>query len=144
MRAKIVIDTNVLIGALIGKQYSANRRLIELCFQEKFQPLINNTLFSEYEEVFNRQEIISKSPYSEEEANELFDAFLSICQWTKIYYLWRPNLVDENDNYLVELAVAGNAEIIATHNLKDLKNAELKFPQIQILPPQEVIKSWQQ
>ncbi len=144
MRAKIVIDTNVLIGALIGKQYSANRRLIELCFQEKFQPLINNTLFGEYEEVFNRQEIISKSPYSEEEANELFDAFLSICQWTKIYYLWRPNLVDENDNYLVELAVAGNAEIIATHNLKDLKNAELKFPQIQILPPQEVIKLWQQ
>ncbi len=101
MRAKIVIDTNVLIGALIGKKYSANRRLIELCFQEKFQPLINNTLFSEYEEVFNRQEIISKSPYSETEANELFDAFLSICQWTKIYYLWRPNLVDENDNYLV-------------------------------------------
>ncbi len=144
MGTKIVIDTNVLIGALIGKQYSANRQLLELCFQEKFQPLINNTLFCEYEDVFNRQEIISKSPYSEAEANELFDAFLSICRWTKIYYLWRPNLVDESDNYLVELAVAGNAEMIVTHNIKDLKRAELKFPQIQIWQPQEVIKLWQQ
>ena len=101
-------------------------------------------MFGEYEDVFNRQEIISKSPYSEAEANELFDAFLSICRWTKIYYLWRPNLVDESDNYLVELAVAGNAEMIVTHNIKDLKRAELKFPQIQIWQPQEVIKLWQQ
>jgi putative PIN family toxin of toxin-antitoxin system len=72
VRAKIVIDTNVLIGALIGKQYSANRQLIELCLQKKFQPLINNTLFCEYEEVFNRKEIISKSPYSEEEGASHF------------------------------------------------------------------------
>ena len=29
--------------------------------------------------------------------------------WVRVYYLWRPNLPDEADNHLVELAVAGNA-----------------------------------
>ncbi|MGK7953481.1 MAG: putative toxin-antitoxin system toxin component, PIN family [Xenococcaceae cyanobacterium] len=135
----IIVDTNVLIGALIGKQYSANRKLIELCLLRKFQPLINDTLFLEYEAVFNRQEIIDKSPYSIQESKELFSAFLVVCQWTKIYYSWRPNLVDENDNYLIELAVAGNAGIIVTNNTKDFRQSELKFPQIQIKQPKEVI-----
>ena len=139
MAIVIVVDTNILIGALIGKEYSANRKLVELCLLNNFQPLINDTLFWEYEAVFNRQEIIDKSPYSIQESRELFYAFLSVCQWTKIYYSWRPNLVDENDNYLIELAVAGNAEIIVTNNTKDFKQSELKFPQIKIKQPKEII-----
>lgn len=139
MERKIVIDTNVLIGALIGKKYGANRKLIEYCFTRRFRPLINTTLFTEYEDVANREEIVSKSPYSITEVQELFDAFYNVCQWIKIYYLWRPNLPDENDNYLVELAVAGNAEAIVTHNIKDFQNSQLKFPNIQIKLPQEMI-----
>jgi uncharacterized protein len=139
MKPRIVIDTNVLIGALIGKQYSANRKLIELCLKQEFYPLINNTLFTEYEDVISRKEILIKSIYTESEINELLDALLSVCQWIKIYYLWRPNLQDEKDNYLIELAVAGNAKFIVTHNVKDFYQSQLKFPQIQIKKPQEVI-----
>ena len=139
MERKIVVDTNVLIGALIGKKYGANRKLIEYCFTGRFRPLINTTLFIEYEDVASREEIVSKSPYSITEVQELFDAFYNVCQWIKIYYLWRPNLPDENDNYLVELAVAGNAEAIVTHNIKDFQNSQLKFPNIQIKLPQEMI-----
>ncbi|VEP12472.1 conserved hypothetical protein [Hyella patelloides LEGE 07179] len=139
MKTKIVIDTNVLIGALIAKQYSANRKLIELCLKKEFYPLINNTLFTEYEDVISRKEILDKSIYTESEINELLDALLSICQWVKIYYLWRPNLQDEKDNYLVELAVAGNAKFIVTHNVKDFQRSQLKFPKIQIKKPQEII-----
>lgn len=136
---RIVIDTNVLIGALIGKEYSANRKLIELCLRRKFQPLINYTLFTEYEDIINRPSILELCKRSEEEINILFDGFLSTCELVKIYYLWRPNLVDENDNYLIELAIAGNAEILATHNIKDFSRSQLKFPQLQIKQPQEII-----
>jgi uncharacterized protein len=136
---RIVIDTNVLIGALIGKEYSANRKLIELCLKKEFQPLISHTLFSEYEDIINRPSILRLCKRSTEEINILFDGFLSTCELVKIYYLWRPNLVDENDNYLIELAIAGNAEILVTHNLKDFSRAQLKFPQLQIKQPQEII-----
>ncbi|MEL6929226.1 MAG: putative toxin-antitoxin system toxin component, PIN family [Cyanobacteria bacterium J06600_6] len=139
MKTKIVIDTNVFIGALIGKQYSANRKLIELCLKQEFCPLMNNTLYAEYEDVIHRPKIGSRSLFEEHEINELFDAFLSSCKWIKIYYLWRPNLRDEKDNYLVELAVAGNANVIVTHNIKDFQQNQLKFPQIKIKKPQEII-----
>nr|WP_228025325.1 PIN domain-containing protein [cf. Phormidesmis sp. LEGE 11477] len=44
---------------------------------------------------------------------------MSISHWTFIYYTWRPNLKDEADNHLIELAIAGSASLIATNNLKD-------------------------
>jgi len=56
-----------------------------------------------------------------------------------IYYLWRPNLPDEADNCLLELAVAGNAAWIVTHNVRDFRNAELNFPEIRIIIPEEVL-----
>jgi predicted nucleic acid-binding protein len=49
--------------------------------------------------------------------------------------LWRPNLRDEGDNHIVELAVAGGAGMIVTNNVADFRNAELKFPGIEILRP---------
>jgi predicted nucleic acid-binding protein len=68
-------------------------------------------------------------------------AFAGYYMRVSIYYLWRPNLKDEADNHLIELAVAGNAQIIATHNLKDFQNSELLFPNLSILKPEEIIRS---
>lgn len=119
MSIRIVIDTNVAIGALIGKEYDANRKLLELCLTREFQPLINDTLFSEYEDIISRPSILKLCNRSPEEINILFEGFLSVCELVKIYNLSEPNLVDRNDNYLIELAIAGNAEILVTHNVKD-------------------------
>ena len=65
---------------------------------------------------------------------------MSVSKWIFIYYTWRPNLQDEADNHLIELAVAGNAEIIATNNIKDLQNSELLFPDLLILKPEDVLR----
>jgi predicted nucleic acid-binding protein len=73
------------------------------------------------------------------EKTNLLAAFMSVCQWIRVYYLWRPNLPDEADNHLIELAVAGDAQIIATRNIKDFKRSQLKFPQLEILKPEEVL-----
>jgi predicted nucleic acid-binding protein len=70
----------------------------------------------------------------------LLDIFLAACRWTRIYYAWRPNLRDEGDNHLIELAVAGAADCIVTRNLRDLTSMELRFPQIRILTPEEFLK----
>ncbi len=52
---------------------------------------------------------------------------------------WRPNLRDEANNHLMELAVAGGAEMIITANKKDFRNSELNFPSIKILNPAEFL-----
>jgi predicted nucleic acid-binding protein len=71
---------------------------------------------------------------------ELLNAYYSVCHWVPIYYLWRPNLRDENDNFLVELAVAGNAEVIVTNHVKDLEDAQLSFPGLRISRPQQFLR----
>jgi uncharacterized protein len=65
--------------------------------------------------------------------------FLATCRWTRIYFGWRPNLPDEGDNHLVELALAGGASHIVTHNLRDLKSMELRFPGLGIATPTQLL-----
>ena len=140
MAIKIVVDTSVFISALISSKGSS-RELIRRCLKGEYQPLIGNALFSEYESVIEREEIIAKCPLTSAEIYALLASFMSVSQWIYIYYLWRPNLKDEADNHLIELAVAGNAQIIATHNIKDFQNAELLFPNLSILKPEQIIRS---
>ena len=75
----------------------------------------------------------------------LFEALISVSEWIKIYYLWRPNLPDEGDNHLIELAVAGGAETIVTNNTGDLNSGELLFPHLSIFTPTQFLEaiSWQ-
>jgi hypothetical protein len=47
----------------------------------------------------------------------LFEAYLSVCEWVQVYYLWRPHLRDEADNHAFELAGAGGAATIVTNNV---------------------------
>lgn len=57
------------------------------------------------------------------------------------YYAWRPNLRDESDNHVVELAVAGAASAIVTRNVRDFQiGAELKFPGLDILTPVQLLR----
>ena len=65
----------------------------------------------------------------------LLEAVLSLCEWVNISFLWRPNLPDESDNHLIELAVAGNAESIITGNTKDIVAGEFVFDLIRIVTP---------
>ena len=140
MKSRIVIDTSVLISALLGST-GASRKLIRLCLQGEYQPLMGNSLFLEYESVILREEIITKCTLTKQEIFTLLDAFMGVCQWIDIYYLWRPNLRDEADNHLIELAIAGNAQIIATKNIKDFLNSDLIFPNLSILKPEHIIRS---
>ena len=139
MGTKIVVDTNVYIGALIGREASASRELLRQCLRKNYQPLMSNALFNEYLDVMNRDEIKSKCPLTDGEAEDLLADFISVCQWVRIFYLWRPNLKDEADNHLVELAIAGNARIIVTRNINDFQRSQLLFPQIKILKPEQAI-----
>lgn len=135
---KVILDTNIFLGACLG-QGDANQLLMQ-CLRGHFQPLMGATLLAEYEDVLNREHLFEKSRLDREERDELLDIFLAHCQWVRVYYAWRPNLRDEGDNHLIELAVAGNARYLVTYNLKDFRQAELKFPQLTVCAPNELLE----
>jgi uncharacterized protein len=138
---KIVVDTNVLVGSLLRGQ-GFSRRIILDCLKGKLSPQISNALYYEYEDVFGRQNIFENSSTTIDEREIIFKSFLEICDWKNVKYNWRPNLQNENDNHLIELAIVSNANAIVTFNKKDFANSDLHFPQISILNPKEFFEHW--
>ncbi len=135
----VVLDTNIFIAALLSPQ-GVCRKILKMCLQDQIIPLMGEALYNEYEDVMSRKEIFVNCPISSEKRELLFDAYLNSCRWTKIYYQWRPNLRDEADNHLIELAIAGNADLIITRNIKDIKKGELLFEQLRICQPEEFLQ----
>jgi len=136
----VVIDTNVWISALISKD-GVSREVIRWALLDKIAPQISTTLFLEYEDVMKREKIQALCSLTIQEQEELFQAFLSTCKWNEIFYLWRPNLTDEGDDFLIELAVASNSLVIITDNVKDIEVGELKF-NIEVLTPKQFIERY--
>ena len=96
-------------------------------------------LFNEYEDVLHRSTLFERSRLNADERSALLDIFLAQCEWVSIYYTWRPNLPDEADNHLIELAVAGNAQMIVTRNIRDVAKMELFFPHLFVVTPEQFL-----
>ena len=143
MQERVVVDSNVLVAAMKSAG-GASRAVLRLCLQQCCQPLVGQKLLGEYEDVLGRPELFRDSPPSEKERADLLDALLSVSEWTDVFFLWRPNLPDEGDNHLIELAVAGAARKLITHNVRDLRRGELRFPQLEISTPAEFLKEWRE
>ena len=75
---------------------------------------MGETLFTEFEAVLARDALFANSRLNAQERSALLDSYLALCEWTRVYFLWRTNLQDESDDHLIELAVAGDANVIVT------------------------------
>lgn len=106
--------------------------------------MIGVALFAEMEDVLSRRDLFKESRLDLNERTELFQAFLSRTELVKIYYSWRPNLRDEADNHVVDLAVASGAEYIITQNMRDFAKMELKFPQLRCSTAAQFLSVWRQ
>ena len=134
---RIVVDTNVFVGAVLGSNSCG--AVLQVCLQGQATPLMGTTLLAELEDVLGRPELFVRSRLGAKEREELLDILLARCQWVRIFYGWRPNLPDEGDNHLVELAVAGGAQAIVTRNIRDLTRPDLLFPGLQALTPDQFL-----
>jgi len=138
---KVVIDTNIWISALISKD-GLSRDIIRLALTGSISPQISTALLTEYESVMKRKKIQDLCTLDINEQEELFYAYLSTCTWNEIFYLWRPNLKDKDDDFLVELAVASNTKIIISENKKDFESSELLF-NFKVLTAKEFLERMQ-
>ena len=131
---KIILDTSVSVSALLGVKCPA-RKVFRLCLERSLNPQIGNALYLEYEDLLGRQSLWKKCLLSKNEREQTFNALMSVCHWVEVYYLWRPNLPDEADSHLIELAIASGASHIVTFNLKDVARGELLFPDLKVVRP---------
>lgn len=141
MSERLVLDTSVFVTALRSSG-GASRAVLRLCLEGRCVPLMGGKLLHEFESVIGRTALFEGCALASAEREELLNALLSVCEWVSVFYLWRPNLPDEDDNHLIELAVAGGAATIVTQNVRDLRRGQLRFPQLAIENPAEFMNRW--
>ena len=138
MKLRVVLDTNIFIGACLG--VGAANQTLAAGLRGLYLPLMGSALFLEHEAVLGRDALFASCRLSVQERLELFDIYLAACEWTRIYFGWRPNLRDEGDNHLVELAVAGGANYLVTRNVRDFVANEVTFSGLRIVSPETFLK----
>jgi predicted nucleic acid-binding protein len=131
---RIVQDTNVFVAALRSGA-GASRLVLESCLRRTHQPLMAQALWLEYRDVLSRADLWKDCALTSEERGQLLDDFAAACLWVQIWFLWRPNLPDEGDNHLAELAIAGNAAALVTFNVKDFQPAKFAAAGMKVLTP---------
>jgi putative PIN family toxin of toxin-antitoxin system len=132
----VIIDTNVFVAAL-RSQGGASRQILRLALTQKVQPIFGNALWLEYEDLLGRD--VWGNATNDAERRQVLASLCQVSRWVTVYYGWRPNLPDEGDNHLIELAVAGGADFIITHNLRDITRGELLM-NVKIVSPADYLE----
>jgi len=135
----IVIDTNVFVAGLRSSG-GASRKVLRRALTGDFQPLFGNALWLEYQDLLDRP--VWGDVSTAAERLQVLAALAKQGRWVTVYYGWRPNLPDEADNHLIELAWAGGAAAVVTHNLRDVRRGELRPGNLRVLTPAQCLEEW--
>ena len=136
----LVLDSNVLASAFTSGK-GASRELLRQVLHGVCVAAISVPLFLQYEDVLARPRVRQRCALSAAEQEQLFDAFLARTELVEVYYRWRPNLRDESDNHVLELAVAAVSIPIITFNRRDFVGGELRFPDLIVQTPAAWLKA---
>jgi len=135
---KYLFDTNVLIAALRSRR-GASHALIRMALQGKLPIVMHYKLLTEYRDVLGRAETINALAFSWEDIEKILARMVAEAEDVRVDYLWRPNLKDEGDNFIMEIAVAAPPCTIVTHNVRDFIAGELRFHEVWIKTPQQIL-----
>ena len=136
---RLVLDTSVIVSAFRSLN-GGSRRVIDALDAGKYDILISQPLFLEYEDVLTRPEQMAVHGFPSQE----IDAFLANLADKAIRVTFhrrlRPHLRDPNDEHVLETAVNGLADAIVTHNVYDFLPETQKFG-VAVLTPGDIIRT---
>lgn len=137
---KVVIDTNVILPALMSIDGVSNRLMLWLFSNEKKISVVSNTLVMEYQDVLlgdKNRKIYEQ--FDEKDIVAFIDDICLISFHQKINFLWRPFLKDIKDDMVLETAFNGGCDYIITYNVKDFTGVKDKFG-IEVVMPKTFLK----
>jgi len=123
---RLVLDTDVIVAALRSDQ-GASRQLLLAALDRRVAVLASVPLILEYESVLTRPEQLDEIGVTGPEIGEVLDALAAVAEPVILRFLWRPQLKDPNDEMVLETAVNGGADRIATFNIRHLSVAAQAF-----------------
>jgi len=70
----------------------------------------------------HRPQHLARARATDTEVKEILDALAGVCVPVVFDYNWRPTGAHADDELVVETAINGHADVLATFNLKDMRN----------------------
>ena len=124
---KLILDTNVIISALISNSIPS-RILYDLVLTQKVEICLSQEIFTEYVEVLNRDKF---SKFTNFKAKA--DVVLSRLREIATFYQTNRQvevLTDTSDNKFLELAAESAADYLTTGNTLDFTITEFEYTKI--------------
>jgi putative PIN family toxin of toxin-antitoxin system len=135
---RLVLDTDVIVAAMHSPK-GASSALLKAALHKKVILAASVTLIIEYQSVCCRAEHQPAAGFKTEEAEEFVRVAISLMEPIAIYFRWRPQLNDPNDEMVLEAAVNGRADVLVTFNKRHFGIMSNRFG-IETLTPAEAIK----
>jgi putative PIN family toxin of toxin-antitoxin system len=123
---RLVLDTDVVVAGLRSDR-GASRQLLMAALDRRIVVLASVPLFLEYEAVLTRPEQLLVTGLSLKETILLLDTLAAAIEEVVFRFLWKPQLRDPADEMVLETAVNGRADRIATFNVRHLREAAGRF-----------------
>ena len=127
---KIILDTNIVVSALIQKSYP-HYIVFNHVLEDYVQLCLSEALLDEYRDVLSRSKFAGIAHFTH-------NAEIVINRFTKIALFYKPKfcldiIKDKSDNKLLELAVESDADFLITGNSVDFtmvcyKNTQILSP----------------
>lgn len=138
----VTIDTNVVLQALANAN-GASGYILQLVRHGEIRMALSHPELTEYRDVLQRPKLLQKLKVSAQESSDMIDMIAQVGEPYSIFYRWRPNLRDEADNMVVELAVHSQSLFLITNNIRDFAPAnELKFDSFRVITPADFVRMW--
>lgn len=131
---QVVIDTNVLVAALLSNR-GASHRLLRQVGDHRWRMNLSVPLDLEYEQTLKR--VCTGGALSGGDIDSVLHFLCANANLRPIFFLWRPFLIDPKDDFVLELAVESRADFVLTFNTRDFVGAE-RFG-IRVISPREFL-----
>ncbi len=126
MLLRVLIDTSVLRAGVVSST-GASRALLLAALDGEVLAVASTALMLQYEDVLLRPETLEPAGLSARDALDLLDDLCAACLPVGIDVRWRPQSPDASDDLVIEAAVNGLADAIATFDLRDLREPAARF-----------------
>jgi putative PIN family toxin of toxin-antitoxin system len=138
MLPRVLLDTSVLRAGLVSSA-GASRRVLRAALTGRITIVASTALMLEYEDVLLRPETLQRAGIGAQDALGFLDGLCAVCLPVTVRVRWRPQSPDSNDDLVIDAAVNGVADIIATFNLRDLRAPAARFG-IAAEPPADILR----
>ena len=138
MPLQVLLDTSVLRAGFVSSS-GASRRLLLAALTGRVIAIASTALMLEYEDVLLRPETLLQAGVPAQDALSLLDGLCSVCRPVTVRVRWRPQSPDGGDDLVIDAAVNGLADAIATFNLRDLRAPAARFG-IAAEPPADILR----